>query len=108
MSYSNYNSGSNNSNVATNSMSNIQNVASNAASNISNVASNLASGITNASTSVSSRVSNASVAMGETFKGFSSSNYKATTKEFFESNSLVEETTRIDFPLHNIYPCDSR
>jgi hypothetical protein len=88
MSYSNYNSGYNNSNVGSNVISNIQNVASNAASNISNVATNLASGISNARTDISSRISNASVSMGDSFKGFSS-NYKATTREFFESNSLV-------------------
>jgi hypothetical protein len=88
MSYSNYNSGYNNSNVATNAMTNIQNVASNAVSNISNVATNLASGISNTASGVSASVSNASVAMGDKFKGFSS-NYKATTREFFDSNSLV-------------------
>lgn len=88
MSYSNYNSGYNNSNVATNAMSNIQNVASNAASNISNVANNLASGISTTASGVSDRVSNASVAMGDTFKGFSS-NYKESSKEFLNSNSLV-------------------
>jgi len=88
MSYSNYNSGYNNSNVATNAMSNIQNVASNAVSNISNAATNLASGISNSASGVSDRVSNASVAMGDTFKGFSS-NYKETSKEFLNSNSLV-------------------
>jgi hypothetical protein len=91
MSYSNYNSGNNsgyNSNIATNAMSNIQNVATSAVSNISNVANNLASGISNVSSGVSDRVSNASVAMGDTFKGFSS-NYKESSKEFFNSNSLV-------------------
>jgi hypothetical protein len=88
MSYSNYNSGYNNSNVATNAMSNIQNVATNAVSNISNIANNLASGISNTASGVSSQMSNASVAMGDSFKGFSS-NYKETSREFFESNSLV-------------------
>lgn len=73
MSYSNYN----NSNVATNAITNIQNAASNLATSISNVA-----------TDVSTRVSNASTAMGDAFRG-ASYNYKSTTREFFESNSLV-------------------
>ena len=61
---------------------------SNVVSNVSNVASNVASGITNVASNVTSGVINAGTAAGDTFKSFASS-YHGSTREFFNSNSLV-------------------
>jgi hypothetical protein len=80
MSYNNYDTSSRLSNAASG--------LSNIATNITNIATNVATGITNVASNVASGVTTVGVAAGDTLKSFSS-NYRGTTREFFNSNSLV-------------------
>ena len=80
MSYNNYDTSSRLSNAASG--------LSNIASNVTNIATNVATGITNVASNVVAGVTTVGVAAGDTLKSFSS-NYRGTTREFFNSNSLV-------------------
>ena len=88
MSYNNYDTGSGYSSGLSNAVSNVATGVSNVATGVSNVATNVASGVSNVASNVASGVTNAGTAAGDTFKSFSS-NYRSSTREFFNSNSLV-------------------